>query len=501
MRQFLRGVCLFVIAGAGFSSVFAQDEAAPPDAIDNETPIIPESFDPASPADVYDKDSFRLRTIVCPFKGQIDYKPGEISCQLLEVPENREKARPRDIELHVVKIHARQPKDWDAEEKGEWVKRDDPIVYLTGGPGAKAQTYVERFKDHGVRDFRDMYILEQRGIGWSDDFCLDYFLTDPKPGNSPDWDARQRANIAAVETCFQAAKAMKVDLSGYSTIENARDVEALRRALGFDQWNVWGISYGSILAQAYLKQDPEGVRAAVIDAIVPLQQDVTFHRIAKYFDRVMNILQETCDADPKCAARYPDLLERLEAAIQKTAMAPIEVDAIDTELFPSGKAWFFQDIIGGAPFSLFYEQDTYPPLPAFLDSFLKIFEAGDAERLRILTAGAGPGGAAGFQISQGMYNAIACNDNWWPAAKEAFEADFEDYPALAMVFGDPSLVDEMIAICKRYGAEPRPAEDYAPLQTDIRTLLVEGQMDPITPPPLAQVILPNFSNADYVEFP
>ena len=385
----------------------------------------------------------------------------------------------------------------DAEEDGEWEKRDDPIIYLTGGPGVKAQGYVDRLKDHGVVQARDLYILEQRGIGWSGDFCPTYFLQDPTAANTPDWDKYQRAGLEAMETCFAAAQAANVDLSGYSSIENARDVKALRTALGFDQWNIWGISYGSILGQAYLKEDPDGIRAAVIDAIVPLQQDITFHHIARYYDRVLTMLDEACVAHGKCAKKFPDFKERLEAAIMKTSMAPIEVDAIDEELFPSGKGYFFQDIIGGAPFVLFYEQDNYATIPAFIDSFIRLVEKEDYEPFRLMTAG----GAPVFDISQGMYNAIACNDNWHAAMRQAFEEDFADYPALSMIFGDPALVEEQARICQRYGATPRSPDDYLAVDTDIRTLIVEGAMDPITPPPLAKAILSGFSNGTYVEFP
>jgi len=155
------------------------------------------------------KDNFSTRAVICPFKGLVDYKPGEISCGMLEVPENREKARPRRIELHYVKIAAKKPDDWNAEENGEWGKRDDPIIYLTGGPGAQVQGYVERLKDHGVREARDLYILEQRGIGWSGDFCPLYPFFDPAAANTPDWDQYQRAGLEAMDACFAAAKAAR----------------------------------------------------------------------------------------------------------------------------------------------------------------------------------------------------------------------------------------------------------------------------------------------------
>lgn len=446
--------------------------------------------------DLFARDSFTARTVVCPFKGEVEYKPGEISCGRLEVPENREKSRSRMIEIAFTKIHAKQPDDWNAEENGEWVKRDDPIIYLTGGPGVKAQGYVARLKDHGVRETRDLYILEQRGIGWSSDYCPDYSLFDPSAANTPVWGEYQRASLKAMESCFAKAKAARVDLSGYSSIENARDVKALRQALGYDQWNVWGISYGSILGQAYLKEDPEGVRAAVIDAIVPLQQDITFHNIARYYDRVLTMLEDACNDDAACAKDFPNLVANYKDAIKAVAASPIEIDAIDEELFPSGKAYIYHDLIGAAPFSLFYEQKNYPSLPAFIAALTRMVEEKDYDALRMITAG----GSAAVDISQGMYDAIACNDGWHAGIRKAFEEDGLDHPVLSMIFGDPALADEQAQICKRYGATARPAEDYAAVETDIRTLIVEGAMDPITPPPLAEKILPGFSNGTYVEF-
>lgn len=450
----------------------------------------------AEDVDYFARDSFSVRTVVCPFKGAVEYKPGEISCGRLEVPENREKARSRMIEIAFTKIHAKKPDDWNAEEDGEWTKREDPIIYLTGGPGVKAQGYVDRLKEHGVRETRDLYILEQRGIGWSGDYCPDYSLFDPSVANTPVWEEYQRASLKAMESCFAKAKAARVDLSGYSSIENARDVRALRQALGHDQWNVWGISYGSILGQAYLKEDPEGIRAAVIDAIVPLQQDITFHHIARYYNRVLTMLEDACNADAACAKNFPNLVENYKNAIRAVAANPIELDAIDEELFPSGKAYIYHDLIGAAPFSLFYEQKNYPSLPAFIAALTQMVEEKNYDALRMITAGGSPT----VDISQGMYDAIACNDAWHPGIKKAFEEDGLDHPVLSMIFGDPALADEQAQICRRYGAAPRPAEDYLAVETGIRTLIVEGAMDPITPPPLAQAILPGFSNGTYVEF-
>ncbi|NWG92203.1 MAG: alpha/beta fold hydrolase [Parvularculaceae bacterium] len=499
----MKRAILSAAAAAVFSCAFALAQSAsvedggPAPTLEGDAAPDDEDVAGAS-ADYFARDKFAVETIVCPFKGAIKYKPGEISCGLLAVPENREKSRSRTIKLHFVKLHARKPAKWDDKEKGEWKKRDDPIIYLTGGPGAQAVGYVKRLKDHGARDVRDLYILEQRGIGFSEDFCPKFGLFDPSVGNVSDFDAYQRAGLAQLENCFAAAKAAKVDLAAYNTIENARDVEALRRALGLAQWNVWGISYGSILGQAYIKQDPAGIRAVVLDAIVPIVPGAHFQRIGSHFQRDLDLLETACKENKTCARSFPDFQERFKAAIVKATDSPIEVDAIDAELFPAGKGWFFGDLVGGIPFTSLYEQDNYPTLPAFIDALSRTVEKADYRAWRILTAG-GPGG--GTQISQGMYNAIACNDGWWSQLHEAVAQDKAEHPELSVFLPSPELIDEIAALCKRYGMKPRPEEQFASVVTDLPTVIANGAMDPITPPPLAKAILPGFSNVTYVEFP
>ena len=491
--RLINAVAATALLFAAIGGASAQTEDAP--AVEADA-----AANAAAAADYFARDKFEIETIVCPFKGAIKYKPGEISCGQLSVPENREKSRSRHIKLNFVKLHARKPDKWDDKEKGEWAKREDAIIYLTGGPGAKVDGYVKRFKDHGARDVRDMYILEQRGIGNSGDFCPKYGLFDPAQSNKDNWDDYQKAGVAALDACFAEAKAARIDLSGYNTIENARDVEALRRALGFDQWNVWGISYGSILGQAYLKQDGAGIRAVLLDAIVPIVPGAHFQRVGSHFQRDLDLLEKACKEDKTCARAFPDFQERLKAAMAKTRKDPITVDAIDKELFPAGKGWFFSDLVGGVVFSALYEQDNYPTLPALVDAIAHKVEKDSDASFRVLTSG-GLGGPGGFQISQGMYNAIACNDGWWGQLHEALAADAIEHPELSALLPSTREIDEIAALCKRYGMQPRPEDQYAAVVTDIPAVIANGEMDPITPPPLARAILPGFSNGTYVEFP
>ena len=456
-------------------------------------------------ADLFARDTYRIDTLVCPFKSRIEYDPGEIECGLLQVPENREDPDSRFIELHFVKLNStwddEEEQDDDEEDSGlEPGKRDDPVIYLTGGPGAVAEGYVERFKDHGIRKHRDLYILEQRGIANSGDFCTTYYARKPEVSNVDSLVKSGEASRKLSEDCARNAMAAGVDYTAYSTIENARDVKALRIALGFEKWNVWGISYGTLLGQAYIKEDPEGILAVALDAIVPLdtRADPISWRVVNWYDRDLRKLDELCAADGACGDDFPNLGERVRDAARATKDNSIEVEIKDTENYPTGKAWFHSDVATWLPFTLFYEQSNYPALPAIIYAWTDLVERRDETAFKAIAAGAAQGFFGG---SQGMYDAIMCNDGYREAAIASDAADRAEFPILTNSFNVEGSAEKLAQLCVDIGAAPRPRSDYAPVETEIPTLLIEGDMDPITPPPLAHAIAPGFANGTYVEFP
>jgi pimeloyl-ACP methyl ester carboxylesterase len=486
------------------ASVPAQDEAV------TETISAEETSADQQAIDLFARDSYRIDTIVCPFKDDIDYEPGTIECGLLEVPENRENPGSRMIELHFVKLNSRwgredydENRDEDADKHAEGLadgKRDDPVVYLTGGPGAQATYYVKRFKDHTLLDHRDLYILEQRGIGFSDDFCAFDSTRKPEVGDVATFAENLKTGAIRVADCARNASAAGVDLTGYNTIENARDVKALRRALGFEQWNVWGISYGSILGQAYIKEDPEGILAVALDAIMPLDIAASdeYWRVVHWYERDLQKLQEICQRQPDCAKNYPDIPGRLREAVRSVVDNPIEVDVKDTELYPSGKARAFQDIVAMLPFIFLYEQSNYPAVPGLIYAWADVVERRDEAMFKTL---ASPGDSGFGDGSDGMRNAILCIDGDTAALERAGKLDIAAYPVLGTAMNSEESLARATALCSELGMFTRPVADYKPTQTAIPTLIIEGDMDPITPPPNAKAILPGFENGTYVEFP
>ena len=431
-------------------------------------------------------------SLVCPFRGRIDYGRGEIECGLIRVPENRELPGSRTIELNFIRILAR-----GEDDDGEPVEvRPDPVIYLTGGPGVHADAYVSRLKDHSLARQRDLIILEQRGIGNSGDFCPFFGQLNRAEQIHPDWDESQLAGLRVAEQCIADARARGVDVNGYHTFEIARDVKALRLALGLDDWNVWGISYGSVLGQAYMKVDPEGIRAAVVDAIVPLDLNELM-RIAHWHERNLAMLFAACAEQRRCARIYEGLEARYRSAIAALTEQPVALDLEPDERYPTGRAYFFQDLLVGLPFMLLYEESNHPAIPAIIDGLTRAVEHRDESLFRAIAVS----DLGGMGFSAGMSAAVRCLDGYVSGSAAHAARDFRDYPLLARAFDSQRAVIEAERLCRAMGLAPRDPAQFELVQSDLPIVIANGAWDPITPVPLAEYILPGFSNGRLAIFP
>jgi pimeloyl-ACP methyl ester carboxylesterase len=203
----------------------------------------------------------------------------------------------------------------------------------------------------------------------------------------------------------------------------------------------------------------------------------------------------------ECARQGASICEGLEEAFYAAGNAiidnPITVDAFDKELFPSGKANVPALIAAFAPFSMLYEQDAHPAIPSVMRGLVEMIENRDEQVFQVLA-----NGDVGFSgISEGMGSAIRCNDGYMAAealiAAEDLQEDFGFNEGVFSVEGSQLMADA----CIDAGLAPRDRKDYQLIQSDIPTLVVNGDWDPITPPALAERIVPGFSNGRLIIVP
>lgn len=181
------------------------------------------------------------------------------------VPEDRNDPRSRRIEIGFVRFRSTNPHP------------GAPIVYLAGGPGGSGVATAQGPRQPiflALRQVADVIALDQRGTGLSNHIppCQAERRLDPAAVlNEATLTAYQRETLAS---CVARWRAAGVAVNGYTTEQNAADIEELRRLLGVPKVDLWAISYGVHLALATMRRYPGRIGRAVFASADGLTQRV-----------------------------------------------------------------------------------------------------------------------------------------------------------------------------------------------------------------------------------
>jgi pimeloyl-ACP methyl ester carboxylesterase len=415
----------------------------------------------------------------------------------------------------------------------------DPLIYFEGGPGGSALTGIADWLASPFRAERDIVLLDQRGSGYSRPRLYCYEL-DQLTDNSPqaESDARQ-----ACQARLEQDKG--VDLSQYNTAADAADVADLRVALGYDSWNLYGISYGTRLALTVMRDHPAGVRSVILDSTYPPVVDA-YEQDVLNLNRVFRLLFDDCAASATCSAAYPDLENRFYELVARLDEEPVYIPALDEELDGTGFILALDD--------LFYDTRALPYLPLVIDEA----EQDNYDALTALTEGYLPGEYAEYADYYGEYGdyygdtygdyygeydyygdyygqygdyygdygeygdygdyagngggPVDVSDT--DGAFDAFECN-EEIPfnslddALLLAASVPTplaeaglaSLEDQIAVCADWDSGVAdPVEDQV-VASDIPTLVLAGQYDPVTPPDWGRIAAETLANSFFFEFP
>ena len=437
-------------------------------------------------------DTGRLEPTTCWFQARVGWPVHE--CYYFHVPENHADPAGREIAFPVLVFRSFAPIEGLA-----------PVLHLGGGgPGAPvyldypsgAHSLWSNHDEMSLNQGRDLYIMDPRGTGLARPLltCLKYvdYVLDRWQRNLTLEQEWREADENYLD-CFDQQR-KDVDFTAYNSLTIARDVEWLRRTIGAKRWVLIGVSYGSIYAQTIVREFPASVEALILDsaAFPNLHGDHNYlaHLMAPY-----DALFDYCDADPTCEAPLERLEERLWQLVEDLDNEPLITEITHpyegnkVEVLLNGHRLIESLIDGTYGEAIFrelpyivaeLEQRKTASLVPFVESYLGY----------LLDTTYGDVSA----VSHYCYETKPFTDiDRMRAAARGLPAGFvKDYALLSIDWPD---------FCEALGVGPGEARLGLPVETDIPTLFLHGELDPVTRLADVRSQQAYFSNGVIITFP
>ncbi len=432
------------------------------------------AFLAANPAQAQDKIP-RLESAECPFGA-----PATVRCGYLVVPEARGNPASRTIRLLVAILKSRSDSPLP-----------DPLVYLEGGPGGTILWMVGFWLNSQLLDKRDIILVEQRGTRLSDPVlsCLELgtALVDSLTVNlSQQEEIAREVQVAAA--CRGRLNGQGINLAAYNSAASAADLDDLRQVLGYDQWNLYGISYGTRLALTAMRDYPKGIRSVILDSTYPPQVSAYVEMIPKAaaaFDTIF----AACAGDVDCNAAYPDLKTTFYGLLERLDAKPVAVSMLHPFTGQSVTLQITGGDLAGLLYTAIYDPTAITFVPFMIDQVSKgnrdIIVPMAREAVLILQG-----------ITWGMFYSVDCYDQGPFNPPEAIAAAANDYPRLRDLLVNRSFS----AICDVWGAGQGGPVEHQPVRSDIPTLVLAGEFDPTTPPIWGKETADHLSHGHYYRF-
>ena len=389
-----------------------------------------------------------------------------VQCGALVVPENRAEPQGRKLSIFVAVLPANTPSP-----------KPDPLVLLAGGPGQAASTLGPFALQLGaVRRTRDIVLIDQRGTGRSSRLDCPAFAPDEHA--EFDIDPVPKSLLCA----WQLAE-RNVDASQYTTSAWIADIEAVRDALGYRELNLWGGSYGTRVAQEYLRRHPERVRSVVLDGVAPPSLRISFD-VWRTRDDALDGVIAACRASAPCAKAHPEASATLED-IRRGLDGGRTIELRDPRTGITREMRVDFDTVIGALQPLIYAPEAASLIPQLLAL------ARDGDFAPLVAASLVVVGDLPDDFSPALHYSVTCAEDVPRVTRDERINGVADERVRA-------LARRTLAVCDQWPKGTFPADFTQPVSSAVPVLLLSGGLDPVTPPAYAADVARGFPRSRHV---
>jgi len=394
----------------------------------------------------------------------------DVLCATLPVWENRATRKGRKIGLNIVILPALGPDP-----------QPDPVFELGGGPGQGITESAGGLARSSLRQKRDYVLVDQRGTGGSNPLHCNLY------GDPVDFRRAARDLFPTKEIQKCRAKLKKVaDLAQYTTAAFADDLNEVRQWLGYDRINLSGGSYGTRMAQVYLRRHPETVRSVFLLGVLPVDLFLPL-RHAYAGQRALDLLLDECAAQPACHAAFPDVDADLRAIKQRIDDG-VTVAVTNTR---TGARQEVQPVWGmvaeGIRFLLYGQGGRSLPL--------QVRQAAQGDLAPLVQMAIEQRLAIDEILAMGLLFSVTCAEDL------PFITEPMIHENTSGTFLGDYRVKQQKEVCKVWPKGKVPADVHQLVHSDVPVLLVSGERDPVTPPEMAEQTAHFLTNSLHVVVP
>jgi pimeloyl-ACP methyl ester carboxylesterase len=373
----------------------------------------------------------------------------QVQCGKLQVPVNYLNDDGKRIDINFAVLPAIDNSEYKT-----------PLMFLAGGPGQAAvelaTTLNQVFRD--VRKTRDIILVDQRGTGESSPLTCDFEAIEDVYSTRSD-----TILPSEVKNCVAQ---FNDDVIQYNSENAIRDFDAIRKALGHDKINIYGGSYGTRAGLIFMRMFPDSIESAVLDGVGPIE--VPIGMFGQSGARSFNLLVENCKKSEPCNKAFPNLVEEFQTVKKRLAKVPVSIDILHPRLgIPTTLVVDEAKFTGNLRFQLYGMQGrSIVPLvihQAYLGNFqplIGLMASNEGEQL----------------VYTGLLFNIVCNEDIPRVSAQEKIADANnDFDGASSHFA-------WDMVCPHF-PQYRPKENfYQRVTADIPTLILSGNLDPVTPP-------------------
>ncbi|MFD1089436.1 alpha/beta hydrolase [Shewanella seohaensis] len=391
-----------------------------------------------------------------------------LNCGFVTMPENPNKPDGKQIQVHYVVLPAVKN-----------VNHEEALLAIAGGPGQSAIDNAAGFDSmlNKVRQQRDILLIDQRGTGRSNPLNCD---SGPQSPLAIDEDN--------VDTLVEAQKCRDQltgsDVTQYGSLNAVKDFEAVRAHLGYKKLHLYGISYGTRMAQLYMRLYPEHLATVTLDGIVPMQQSVL--EIGSAIERGFDLLFKDCQETAACHAEFPELKAEFDQVVAKLSQGPVMEQVHDPVTGEKTLLTMTRSKFYGAIRMALYQTNVRALVPHAIHQAAK----GNYQPLlglfALTTDNAG--------MAMGMHASVVCGEDMHritPAMREQAKNSYVG----------KTMLESLETSCSVWKVPAVDANFSEPIKSDIPTLLLSGEIDPATPPSWGELAMEKLTNAKHFVAP